>query len=58
MPAQLITAMRREEYRKHTIGVVARNPELLRLLKQRQPLQQRYEMASKERFDGRLVLFE
>jgi hypothetical protein len=58
VPAQLVTAMRREEYRKHMIEVVASNPDLLRLLKERRALQQRYEKASKERFKGHWILFE
>jgi hypothetical protein len=54
----LVEQERRAEYRKTMADVVNSDPRLLRLLLERDRLEQRYKKAHQERFKGRWVLFE
>ena len=57
-PASLVLLQRNAEYRKVTRDLVTKNPQLFELLKERAELQQKYDQARKERFKGRMILFE
>lgn len=56
-PPELIALERRDAYHARTVVLINRHPELLRMLRQRDQLEQRYLKTRKERFKERWIQF-
>lgn len=57
-PAQMVIADKYPQFEKHMLAVINKQPELRKLIREHEKLQQRYEKERKERFKGRKILFE
>jgi hypothetical protein len=58
LDAQIVWLERQDEYRKHALAVINSHPELLRLIRNREKLEEIFYKSRQERMKGRLVLFE
>ena len=57
-PPEVVRVAREDEYRKNLLDVVRGNPELMKLLRQRDALEKKYEAELKKRMKGKWFLFE
>jgi hypothetical protein len=57
-PADLVALERSDEYKQKALAVINANPELRRLIREREALEKKYAATRKERFKGRWILFE
>jgi hypothetical protein len=57
-PADLVAVERSAEYERKALAVINANPELRKLVKEREELEKKYNATRKERFKGRWILFE
>lgn len=57
-PADLVAVERGAEYERKALAVINAHPELLKLVREREALEKKYNAARKERFKGRWILFE
>ncbi|HEY4214708.1 MAG TPA: hypothetical protein VGM84_24740 [Steroidobacteraceae bacterium] len=57
-PPEVVRVARDDEYRKNLLDVVRGNPELMKLLRQRDALEKKYEAELKKRMKGKWILFE
>jgi hypothetical protein len=56
--AELVALERGPEYKKAALTIINAHPELLRLVKERDALEKKYDATRKQRFKGRWILFE
>ncbi len=57
-PPEVVRVAREDQYRKNLLDVVRGNPELMKMLRQRDALEKKYEAELKKRMKGKWILFE
>jgi hypothetical protein len=57
-PPDLVALERSAEYRKHALAIINANPQLRRLIREREALEKKFNDTRKARFKGRWILFE
>jgi hypothetical protein len=57
-PADLVVLQRHAEYEQKALALLKAHPELLKLARERDALEKKYNATRKERFKGRWILFE
>lgn len=58
LPTSSVAIARADEYRKTMLATINANPELWRLVKEREKLERNYERARRERFKERRIILE
>jgi hypothetical protein len=56
-PTDLVALERADEYRKHALALINGNPQLRRLVREREALEKKYNATRKARFKGRWISF-
>jgi hypothetical protein len=57
-PASQIALMKETDYEKNVLAVINKHPELRKLIRERETLGKRYEAVRKQKFKGKLIVFE
>ncbi len=57
IPPEIVRLERQDEYRKHMLDVVRGNPELMKMVRERDALKKNYDAELKKRHEGQVVSF-
>jgi translation initiation factor 2 beta subunit (eIF-2beta)/eIF-5 len=57
-PADMVINSKLDDYKKNVLKVINSNPKLLKLVREREAIEKRYQAARKKKFKGKWIIFE